>query len=62
LGLLAGPPRSYDSGDDDVALSALRDASGRGIALLGLPSFVDRLFDLPALSPVPRGEGRLLRA
>jgi hypothetical protein len=37
-----------------VALPALRRTTGRDGTLLGLPSFIDHLFDLSALPDVAR--------
>lgn len=42
-------------------MPALRHAAARGGSVLGLPSFVDHLFDVPALPPIARGLGWVLR-
>jgi len=46
--------RSYDV-PRDVALPELRGTTGRGGALLGLPSIVDHLFDVHPLPARPGG-------
>ena len=52
--------RSYH-GNPHVALPALRRTTGRDSSLLGLPPFVDHLFDLPPLPGVPGSRCQLLR-
>jgi hypothetical protein len=39
----------------DVALPALRHTTDGDRSVLGLPSLIDHLFDLPALPDIPRG-------
>ena len=53
--------RSYDAIRGDVGVPALRRSSGRGGALLGLPSLIDHLFDLPALPDIAGRGRRVLR-
>ena len=58
----SGATRSYHPRHADVAMSTLRDTTGRDGPVLGLPSIQHRLPDLSAFPSLGRRERRVLRA